>query len=156
MEILRQVSLPGLYAPEDGAQITHEIADDLESFFYVFTWICVLYDGPNNTVTTPDNNTSIIRGWAEAAMETGGLANALNAKNAFVHSSQSVPVIRNQFTPFFQIFIPLALDWRALVHEEDDRRIFKRDPNGNHARIEPLTHQKVIDLLRHHLDTLPR
>lgn len=158
MEILRQVSLH--YAAQDDAKITHEVADDLESFFYVFAWICVLYDGPNNSLATPlaEDNTSIIHGWAEAALEKGGLTNALNAKNSFVHALQANQTINNQFTPYFQNMKPLAREWRTLVKEEDDRRVRAhwQDPDEpsheNHSQ--PLTHRMVIDVLRSHLKTL--
>lgn len=118
MAVLRQAVQ--LNAKED-CEVVHEVADDLESFFYVFMWICVLHSGPNGAVCTPpENNTSIVQGWGEAAMTTGGLTHAFNAKCAFVHAPNKI--IDEQFTPYFQNLTYLAKEWRALVKVEDDRR----------------------------------
>lgn len=144
MAVLRQAVQ--LNAKED-CEVVHEVADDLESFFYVFMWICVLHSGPNGAVCTPpENNTSIVQGWGEAAMTTGGLTHAFNAKCAFVHAPNKI--IDEQFTPYFQNLTYLAKEWRALVKVEDDRR-------AGLNQAEPLTHQRIINLLHRYADPSP-
>lgn len=127
----------------------HTVADDLESFFYVFIWICVLHSGPNGAFRPPpDEGTSIVYGWGEAAMTKGGLTHAFNSKCTFMHAgSTGSIIIDQQFTPYFQNLTNLAKEWRTLVKVEDDRR-----EGLNQA--EPLTYQRIINLLRHHADNL--
>jgi hypothetical protein len=153
----------------------HEVADDLESFFYVFTWICVLYNGPNGAlVSPPEDNTSIVHGWGEAAIRTGGLAHAMNAKNTFIHAPNRI--IEEQFTPYFRNLKPLAKKWRKLVQREDRRReatmgdssddtigsdaesdelssVESSSPRS--ARSQPLSHRTIIDLIYRYADNLP-
>ena len=101
--------------------INHIAADDLESFFYVFMWLCVLHDGPNGSVRTwPDDEDFIIHAWGEGAMRPGGLITARNAKSHFIYSPNSI--IDKQFTPYFDKLKALAKEWKELVKEEDQHR----------------------------------
>lgn len=126
--------------------INHIAADDLESFFYVFMWLCVLHDGPNGSVRTwPDDEDFIIHAWGEGAMRPGGLITARNAKSHFIYSPNSI--IDKQFTPYFDKLKALAKEWKELVKEEDQRR------QSGHST--PNAHRKVIELLHKHADNLP-
>ena len=83
----------------------------LSHFFYVFTWICVLYTEPNGGLSAlSEDVTLIVHGWGEAVMATGGLVYAPNQ------------IIDEQFTPYFQNLKQLAHKWKALVKAEDEHR----------------------------------
>lgn len=140
---------------KEEVDVVYEVADDLVSFFYIFAWICVLYTGPNGALSTlPEDVTLIVHGWGEAAMVTGGLVHALNAKNMFIHAPNQI--INKQFTPYFQNLKQLAHKWKALIKAEDECREQLRLPDHDQLGqpSEPLIHQTVIELLRCHADTL--
>lgn len=148
LSVLRQVT-----AKIQPSNIHHDVADDLEAFFYVFTWICVLYDGPNGTRrTTRQDKSSIIHRWSEAGLRsTGGLLSAKESKTCFLYDPGDT-VIDEDFTDYFRNLQPLAVQWRDLVKAEDARRV--RINNGkslpqDHQR---LSHQTVISLLRQYVD----
>ena len=77
-------------------------------------------------------------------MVTGGLVHAPNQ------------IIDEQFTPYFQNLKQLAHEWKALVKAEDEHREQLRLPDHDQLGqpSEPLTHQTVIKLLCHHVDTI--
>lgn len=142
LQILRQIS------EHDAPTINHIAADDLESFFYTFMWLCVLHDGPNGSARTwPEDDDFIIYAWGESAMRPGGLITARNAKSHFIYSPNSI--IDKQFTPYFHNLKPLAKEWKELVKEEDQRR------HSGHSGSPNAMHQKVINLLHKHADNLP-
>ena len=141
LQILRQIS------DCDESTINHIAADDLESFFYVFMWLCVLHDGPDGSVRTwPEDDDFIVHAWGEGAMRPGSLITARNAKSHFIYSPNSI--IDKQFTPYFDNLKPLAKEWKELVKEVDQRR--QSEPSGA-----PNAHCQVIDLLHKYADNLP-
>lgn len=82
LSVLRQVTAK----KNEPSPLHHEVEDDLEAFFYVFIWICVLYAGPNGVLSAaPQNDQSIIQTWGEAAMRSG-LENARRAKSEFIYA----------------------------------------------------------------------
>ncbi|KIM59997.1 hypothetical protein SCLCIDRAFT_16412 [Scleroderma citrinum Foug A] len=112
LHILRQIS------DCNESMISHVAADDLESFFYVFMWLCVLHDSPNGSVRPwPEDDDFIVHAWGEGAMHPGGLIFAQNAKSHFIYSPNTI--IDKQFTPYFDNLKPLAKEWKDLIKEED-------------------------------------
>lgn len=73
---------------------------------------------------------------------------------AFIHAPTGGKIIEQQFTPYFNNLKPLAHEWRALVKIEDDRRVAIPKPHEA-DKPKPLTHQKIIELIRSYADDLP-
>ena len=140
LHILQQIS------DCDEPSISHTAADDLESFFYVFMWLCVLHDGPNGSVRPwPKDEDFIVHAWGEGAMRPGGLVIARNAKSHFIYSPNTI--IDKQFTLYFDNLKPLAMEWKELVKEEDEHR--QSRPPALDA------HHRIIALLHKYTNTLP-
>lgn len=146
-------SLAILQKVEAGCQeLRHEIADDLESFFYVFLWFCVSFAGPNKpiNISSKGDNRTFFHSWGEGALAPGGLTSAVNAKSTLIHAPVGNHRIKSQFTPYFSNMTALAERWKDRVQEEDLRR------NGR-ARVPttPLTHQTIVALLTEYMVNLP-
>lgn len=109
----------------------HEVSDHLESFFYVFVWICVFFAGPDGVVQSrpkPDNS-SILHTQGEGALASGGLTNTADAKAAFLYSAIDT-IVDKQFSPYFSNMKSLAKRWKELVRNEDIRRARPNAPTG--------------------------
>lgn len=150
LSVLRQVT----EKKNEPSPLHHEIEDDLEAFFYVFIWICVLYAGPNGVLSAaPQNDQSIIQTWGEAAMRSG-LENARRAKNEFIYAPNHT--IPGEFSEYFKNLAPLAIEWHEEVRKEDVRRVRSeaRAMSGEpplESDTDWLSHQKIIDLIRTHI-----
>lgn len=99
--------------------IKHTYADDIESLFYVFIWIIVLYDGPlGREREGVGHENTLLSFWSEAASKN--LETAKFAKFTFLVSKRSD--LSTQIAPYFADLLPLAESWRSLlghyVHEE--------------------------------------
>jgi hypothetical protein len=133
--------------------VHHEIADDLESFFYVFVWFCVSFAGPNEPIEIPSrgDNRSIFYSWGEGALAPGGLTDAVNAKSTLIHAPNDK--IESQFTPYFSNMTVLAQRWKDLVQEED----LRRSPHATKRQRStmPLTHRAIVALLKEYVINLP-
>ena len=143
-------SLQVLQWAEDGGKgfgAAHTVTDDLESFFYVFMWLCVLYDGPGVLRPSPEDDCFIAHAWGEGGMGPGGITLVLNAKIRFIHSPGN-SIIDTQFTPYFKNLKPLAKEWKQLVKMEDERVSAKR------SGMSTYTHNDVIALLHKYADNL--
>ncbi|KIM52516.1 hypothetical protein SCLCIDRAFT_140955, partial [Scleroderma citrinum Foug A] len=128
--------------------VTHTVADDLESFFYVFMWLCILYDGREGSSNRESlDNGFIVHAWGEGGMGPGGVTLVLNAKIRFLYSPGN-SIIDTQFTPYFNNLKPLAKEWKQLVKLEDERREAK-------CSTSMYTHKDVIALLHKYADNLP-
>ena len=128
--------------------VTHIVADDLESFFHVFMWLCMLYDGPGGVLHPPlENNSFIAHAWGEGGMGPGGITLVLNVKIRFVYSPGD-SIIDSQFTPYCDNLKPLAKEWKQLVKMEDEHREAK-------LSMPMYTHKDVIALLHKYADNLP-
>lgn len=90
----------------------------------------------------------MVHRWGEAALRTGGLLSAQQAKTCYLHDPGD-KVIEENFTDYFRNLRPLATEWRDLVKEEDTRRARVKNDQP------PLSHQTIISLLRQHVDNLP-
>jgi Fungal protein kinase len=152
LSVLRQVTTGE--SKNKPSTIRHEIEDDLEAFFYVFIWICVLYAGPDGVFSTaPQKKQSIIQTWGEAAMQSG-LENARRAKNEFIYAPNDT--IPGEFSEYFKNLAPLAIEWQDEVRKDDARRvrIEARAKSGEpslESDTDWFSHQKIIDLIRKHL-----
>lgn len=150
MSILRQATATRVKGQED-CEVIHEVADDLESFFYVFMWICILHwHAGSNGASCRGYYIRIGHGWVGASMTPRGLTRTLNAKNTFVHAPDGIT--EGQFTSYSKNLKPLAEEWRAFVKAEDERRKGLKQPHQDTLPSEPLTHQMIIKLLRRYAD----
>ena len=86
-----------------GQALSHDHLDDLESFFYVFCWITLGYDGPNKPIID-NRRPAILKQWDQDNAVT-----AANSKTAMlVH-------LREKVTPYFgPIFQKLLVNMLAF------------------------------------------
>jgi hypothetical protein len=92
----------------------HTYRHDLESFFYVFVWMCIRYG--YDKFTKP--NTNILRGWY-----TGTYLEIANAKQGHVVKRGFERIITG-FGPKFEILKPLARELRSVLFPLRDGDIF--------------------------------
>ena len=94
--------------------IRHTYADDIESLFYVFIWILVLYDGPlGHEREGVGHENTLLSFWSEKAYKD--LETAKFAKFTFLVSKRSN--LDAQIAPYFADLLPLAESWRVLLGE---------------------------------------
>jgi hypothetical protein len=100
----------------------HTYRHDLESFFYVFIWMCIRYgyEGTGrqklNKLMRPKTN--ILRGWY-----TGTYAEIANVKQGHMGKNRFENVIA-EFAPKFEILKPLARELRSALFPIRDGDIF--------------------------------
>ena len=99
--------------------IKHTYTDDIESLFYIFIWILVLYDGPlGREHEGVEHNDTLLPFWSEEVSKN--LAAAKCTKFMFLISKRSK--LDAQISPYFADSFPLAELWHMLlghyVHKE--------------------------------------
>jgi hypothetical protein len=94
----------------------HTYRHDLESFFYVFVWVCIRYGYEGKTAMRPKSN--ILRGWY-----TGMYTEIANAKQGHTGKNRFEKVIA-EFAPKFENLKPLARDLRSVLFPIIDGDIF--------------------------------
>jgi Fungal protein kinase len=72
----------------------HDYLDDLESFFYVFCWICFGYEAPGRKITPQP---AFLSNWEDLSC-----SRAAAAKVAFLFSKKCFPTAPPYFGPVFQ------------------------------------------------------
>ncbi|KAG2115473.1 hypothetical protein DEU56DRAFT_761666 [Suillus clintonianus] len=108
-------------------------ADDLESLFFVFAWVCIKFSGPNGMVREPLPN-SLLDLWTSL-----DLASCTAFKITFFANPADEKCLTDEFHPYFKDLIPLATQWcRALVDN----------------MIHPVTFSTILGILNSHLDKL--
>ncbi|KAJ7120471.1 hypothetical protein C8R43DRAFT_82309 [Mycena crocata] len=119
-----------IYGNSDWAE--HEPKHDLESFLYVFIWICWHYAGPCNTERSnfDIHATESLMSWVTGSYETIGRYK----RDLMEHVEDWERIILHHFAPYFEPLKPCLTAWRQLLVE-------KR-----------LTHDAVLAVLR---DALP-
>ena len=94
--------------------IKHTYADDIESLFYIFIWILVLYDGPlGHECKGTGHKNMLLSFWSEEASRN--LKIAQSAKFMFLIVKWSKLDI--QIVPYFTDLLPLAESWYMLLGE---------------------------------------
>jgi hypothetical protein len=117
--------------------IDHQPADDLESLFYVLVWICVLYDGPNNSPRTDISFEFMpLYKWAEQDFARGDFAMCSLSKFELM-TSPDTSALTEHITPYFKCLEPFLLEWRT--------KIGKTLHNSNGAK--PVQHEDVLEVL---------
>jgi hypothetical protein len=100
----------------------HTYRHDLESFFYVFVWMCIRYGyggtGRQNPKKVMRPKTNILRGWY-----TGVYTEIANTKQGHVGKNRFENVIA-EFAPEFENLKPLARELRSALFPIRDGDIF--------------------------------
>ncbi|KAG1797798.1 uncharacterized protein HD556DRAFT_1440759 [Suillus plorans] len=115
--------------------VSQSFADDLESLFYVFIYICIKYGGPNSKEHQESIHDSLPDSWSTLDLDECKLR-----KVYFFAVSSKEAHLAKQFHPYFAPLIPLAKEWRAATLRDNME-----------TRV---TFDSVINLLEHHLTTL--
>lgn len=98
----------------------HTYVDDIESLFYIFIWILVLYDGPlSHEQEGAAHENTLLSFWSKEA--STNFKTARFTKFTFLVSKRSE--LKSQILPYFSDLLPLAELWCTLigsyVHKED-------------------------------------
>ncbi|KAG1878543.1 hypothetical protein C8R48DRAFT_768105 [Suillus tomentosus] len=116
------------------SRVSQSFGDDLESFFYVFTYICIKYSGPNGKEREESIHDSLPDSWSTLNLDDCKLR-----KVYFFAVSSEEARLERQIHPYFAKLIPLVKEWRAILRDNMETRI---------------TFDSIINLLEHHLATL--
>jgi hypothetical protein len=123
--------------PYPTKQIRHTYADDLESLFYVFIFICIEYSGPlgmKRKLKGPE--------WLPYAWSANTYKECNEVKTTFFYHSKNIAKLRLQFDPYFKNLVPLAEDWFMLIRNNE---------NPDAVRFDD-----VLQMLKKHYDELPK
>jgi len=97
---------------DDDFAVEHVPADDIESLFYIFIWILVLYNRPLGWEREGfDFESSILAQWSEHTIYN--LKVVKNAKIAFI-SSPNGKALADNISPYFEDLLPLAENWQQI------------------------------------------
>lgn len=121
---------------ERGHTCVHEPKHDLESVFYVLIWICVLYDGPNDSERQKFSIFDTdLKSWlvGDSSKDISSNKYAMLTK---LHRFKSE--ILDLFTPYFEDLKPCISALRDALFSTT-----------------PITHEIMIDILKKTFDTLP-
>jgi hypothetical protein len=117
------------------SHVLQSYADDLESLFYVFIWICIKYSGPHGMERKDCRRNWLPNNWANMSLEMCNLK-----KVYFFAVAAEEARLETEFHPYFAKLIPLAKEWRAVLKDNME--------NG-------VTFDSILGLLERHLATLP-
>jgi len=117
--------------------VEHTYADDLESLFYVFIFICIEYQGPLGMKRTLSGSTS----WLPREWSASTFKECCQTKTLFFRQLADGKRLDSQIHPYFQDLIPLARDWYLLMRSNDE---------------DPVRFDDVIDILDKHYNNLPK
>ncbi|KAF5327224.1 hypothetical protein D9619_005083 [Psilocybe cf. subviscida] len=120
-----------------GQTTSHGAHHDLESLFYVLVWICVFYRGPNNSprFRPVDEDTADWTGIKDIQMST-----IANSKTGIFKAADDFGnYLEANAATYFRNLIPCLQELRAIFFNKSS----------------PATHQKMIEILERHRNTLP-
>ncbi|KAG2028846.1 hypothetical protein BDR03DRAFT_988142 [Suillus americanus] len=130
---------------EHGIPRKQTVAHDLESFIYVFIYICVMYDGPGNKLR--DNklfNQTVIGRWIYGEWDAIGLIKQQHLEQP--------DLIISDITPYFQPFSTLISKLCSLLSEQVNY-MKTLDGHGTTPTINsPLMHTQLINTIRPAID----
>jgi hypothetical protein len=116
-------------------RVTQDYSDDLESLFFVFSWVCTKFGGPNGEIRQKRINTSLLDRWTSLDLQSCAAFKFL----LFADPSQGKSLI-DEFDSYFAPLIPLAEDWYTAL--KDNLKC-------------PVTFDAILHVLNSHLDQLP-
>jgi len=117
------------------SHVVQGYSDDLESLFFIFTWVCIKFSGPNGVVRQERISNSLLNHWTSL-----DLALCTAFKTTFFANPLEEEHLINKFHPYFKPLIPLAKDWCAALKDN---------------MVHPVTFDTILCILNSHLDQLP-
>ncbi|KAG1729416.1 hypothetical protein EDD22DRAFT_960911 [Suillus occidentalis] len=115
--------------------VVHRFADDLESLFFIFTWVCIKFSGPNGMVCQGPLPNSLLDQWTSLDLEA-----CAAFKITFFANPAEEKHLTDEFHPYFRDLIPLATEWRKARVDN---------------MIHPVTFSTILGILNSHLNKLP-
>ncbi|KAG1890633.1 uncharacterized protein F5891DRAFT_1197910 [Suillus fuscotomentosus] len=115
--------------------VLQTFSDDLESLLFVFTWVCIKFCGPNGMVRKECSPNSLLNRWTNL-----DLASCATFKITFFANPTDGKHLIDEFHPYFNPLIPLAIEWRRVLVDN---------------MIHPVTFDTILGVLNSHLDKLP-
>ena len=112
-----------------------DYSDDLESLFFVFSWVCTKFSGPNGKIRQKRINTSLLDRWASLDLKVCAAFKHL----LFTNQTEKDNLIGG-FDPYFAPLAPLAEDWYQALKDNEDH---------------PITFDVLLNMLDFHLARLP-
>ncbi|KAK3312493.1 hypothetical protein B0H66DRAFT_608756 [Apodospora peruviana] len=112
----------------------HSFMHDLESFFWVLFWICVHYDGPDESRVIPEFDQ-----WNYISMELL----AMEKKGQVSHEGDFIRSAEENFTPYYQPLIPWINRLRKVVFPNGGR--WEREDIGLYARMREIIEEARKD-----------
>ncbi|KAG2071695.1 hypothetical protein BDR04DRAFT_1117524 [Suillus decipiens] len=91
--------------------VTQDYSDDLESLFYVSSWICIGYSGPLGI----ERHLNASKEWLPHAWSNRNIAGCFDTKCTFFTTDDGQAAIQTQFDDYFTDLVLLALEWRDLL-----------------------------------------
>src|SRR6267154_516496 len=91
--------------------VKQDYSDDLESLFYVFSWICIGYSGPLGV----ERHLNTSKAWLPHAWSNRDIGACLGSKFTFYIMGDGKAALQAQFDDYFKDLIPLALEWMDLL-----------------------------------------
>ncbi|KAG1816745.1 uncharacterized protein BJ212DRAFT_1480604 [Suillus subaureus] len=139
---LKSKNAPALKTPKTSSDslalpISHVVqgySDDLESLFFIFTWVCIKFCSPNGMVRQERMPNSLLDRWTSL-----DLALCAVFKITFFANPLDEQHLINKFHPYFKPLIPLAKDWCAALKDN---------------MVNPVTFDAILHILNSHLEEL--
>ncbi|KAG1812776.1 uncharacterized protein BJ212DRAFT_1482851 [Suillus subaureus] len=133
---------PALKTPKTSSDslvlpISHVVqgySDDLESLFFIFTWVCIKFCSPNGMVHQEHMPNSLLNRWTSL-----DLASCAAFKITFFANPLDEQHLINEFHPYFKPLIPLTKDWCAALKDN---------------MVNPVTFDAILHILNFHLEEL--
>ncbi|KAI5859479.1 hypothetical protein GGS23DRAFT_607519 [Durotheca rogersii] len=107
---------------------------DLESFFWVFLWICIHYDGPGKDVGQTE-----FEMWNYMSVEDL----ATREKGQVTHEGDFIERVESAFTPYFQPLVPWVNQLRRVVFPNSGR--WEREDEALYSRMREVLRQARED-----------
>ncbi|KAG1791773.1 uncharacterized protein HD556DRAFT_1445132 [Suillus plorans] len=121
------------------SRVSQSYADDLESLFYMFIYICIKYSSPHG-----EERQEPAKDPPHEILPDSWMTLDLNAcklkKVYFLAVSSEEACIINQSHPYFANLIPLVKEWCTLLKYNMEIQV---------------TFDSILDMLEHHLAALP-
>lgn len=112
----------------------HSFMDDLESFFWVLFWICIHYNGPDDSrVVDLFDEWNYMNAKELAATKLGRVAD----EDIFIAGA------KEHFTQYYQILIPCVNELRKVVFPNGGR--WKREDKGLYTRMRDILREASKD-----------